>query len=59
MGAVIALYALAVAPSVARSSATGERLVADSTRPKGCGAGSNLGGSQIAFPSRIRKRAES
>jgi len=58
-GAVIALYALAVDPSVTRSSATGERPVADSTWPKGCGAGSDVGGNQIALPTRIRERAES
>ena len=52
-GAVIALYALAVDRPIAQSSATGERLVADSSWRKGCGAGSDLGGNQIAFHIRI------
>jgi len=58
-GAVIALYALAVDPPIARSSATGERVVTASTFSKGRGAGSDLGGNHITPHIRIGERAAS
>jgi len=56
-GAVIALYGLAVDTPIARSSATGERVVTGSAPPKGRGAGSDLRGDHIILHIRIRERA--